>query len=954
LAGNGRLRAFPRLIEPFPPVFLTTNAADSKLNPFVTSSPSFPGSFLASSHSPEAVAWHNRPWGRGRGSTPMRVAFGEYQLDTETRTLQREGRRIPVQSKAFDLLAYLIERRERVVSSNELLDALWPGLHVSPAALSTAVQKARHAVGDDGEHQAVLQTEHGKGFRFVAKVTDLSAPKADRSAPESAFSVAEAAQPNAEATRPTPATDRSEPAGSAQTSLFAELKRRNVFRVGAAYGIVGWLLVEVASVVLPTFEAPTWVMKALTFLVILGFPLALILAWVFELTPEGIKFEKKIDRAESIAQQTGRKLDFAIIGLLAIAVVCLALDKFVFEADPEQAFGAPEKSIAVLPFDNISPKPEDAYFADGIHDELLTQLSKIRDLTVISRTSVMRYSVKDRPSLPEIAANLGVANILEGSVRIAGNRVRITAQLVEAKRDTHLWAQSYDREFTAANVFSIQSEVAREVTNALNATLSQEERDRMAVTPTQNLAAYQTYLLGKQRLARMMTASIEEAVEFFQQAIELDPKFSLAYAGLTESYLELFQNSDLPPDEMLARAEVATNKALELDDGLAEAHAALGQLKWFKNDFGGAEAEFQRALALNPNSVVAHYLYANFLWFQLDQYDEALALSAKAVELDPLSLDANFQLAKALNALGRFDESLARCERLLEIDVGYPHGYTCIAFHHATVSGRIDEALVWSARALALDPGSPFLRSVLGWQFLDLGDADRAEYWIQRSVEVAPDNFFANLAMQDLASYRGDDPVALQYGRKAFAIWPLEWKGTPLSLLRDHEARAGHYVEARSLYEEHFPELLGEGDPEVNLGNYRAAIDLALILSRTGEPERADLLLEESLPLIERTPRSGLIGYGLADVQIHALRGETQKALASLREAIDEGWRGKWWYQLQRKPDLEPLHDEPEFQAMVATPLVKCTPVIKGEGTEFIVNALAMMLAVRPVGCVRL
>ena len=204
-----------------------------------------------------------------------------------------------------------------------------------------------------------------------------------------------------------------------------------------------WLLVEVASVVLPTFNAPEWVMQVFTFLLILGFPVALVFAWAFELTPEGIKRETAVDPGESITKQTGRKLDFIIIGVLAIAVVYFAVDKFALEAEPEQAGVVAEqtstaepvereKSIAVLPFDNISPDPEDAYFADGIHDEILAQLSKIRDLKVISRTSVMGYSGRDRPPLPEIAAVLGVANILEGSVRLAGNQVRITAQLIEA------------------------------------------------------------------------------------------------------------------------------------------------------------------------------------------------------------------------------------------------------------------------------------------------------------------------------------------------------------------------------------------------------------------------------------------------------------------------------------------------------------------------------------------
>ncbi len=241
--------------------------------------------------------------------------------------------------------------------------------------------------------------------------------------------------------------------------LFAELKRRNVFRVGLAYAIVAWLLVEVASVVLPTFKAPEWVMQVFTFLVILGFPLALIFAWAFELTPEGIKREAEVDRAESITHVTGRKLDFAIIGLLVIAVVYFAVDKFVLQGETEQASVVREKSIAVLPFENLSQDATNEPFTIGIHDDILTQISKISALKVISRTSVMEYSDTTK-NLKTIGAELGVATVLEGGVQRAGDRVRINVQLIDAATDEHLWADTYDRRLTAANIFAIQTEIA--------------------------------------------------------------------------------------------------------------------------------------------------------------------------------------------------------------------------------------------------------------------------------------------------------------------------------------------------------------------------------------------------------------------------------------------------------------------------------------------------------------
>jgi TolB-like protein/DNA-binding winged helix-turn-helix (wHTH) protein/lipoprotein NlpI len=824
----------------------------------------------------------------------MRVAFGEYQLDTKTRILQREGRRIPIQSKAFDLLAYLIERRERVVSSDELLDALWPGLHVTPAALSTAVQKARQAVGDDGEHQAVLHTEHGKGFRFVAEVTDLSPPETASSG----------------------STD------AARIPLIAELKRRNVFRVAAAYGIVAWLLVEMASVVLPALRLPEWTLTLLVFLVVAGFPLALIVAWAFELTPEGIKRETAVDPAESVTQQTGRKLDFAIIGLLAIALIFVVVDHYVLEAEPEQAEMAAEqvpsaepaargKSIAVLPFVNMSADSDQEYFADGISEELLNTLAQFDDLRVVGRTSSFSFKNSDA-DLKEIGEALNADVILEGSVRTVGDQVRITAQLNGAKDGFHLWSETYDRELT--DIFTIQTEIATAIADALRVSLSSEERERLATAPTENLAAYQAYLLGRQRQAKFITATTEEAIEYFQRAIELDPKLALAYVGLAKSYLEQAEDSGRRPEEMNARAQAAADKALELDDRLAEAHVALGDVKWATNDFEGAEVAFQRALALNPNSVMAYLSYGNLLGFELARYEEALALTRKAVELDPLSLEAIVLLGQDLEYLGQFDEALAWYEQLLEIDPGYGWGYSQVGLHHRYVSGRIDQAVVWLAKALALDPKSQFNLAVLSWQFLDLGDPDQAEYWITRAMELGSEGFLPNAAMQMLMVYRGDEAAALEYGRKAVAIWPTQFPQV-LAFLRDHEIRAGRYIEARALYEEVFPELLSERDPKVDLRNYPAAIDLAFILSKTGEQEQADLLLDRSLQQIQRRPRLGRRGYGIADVQIYALQGEKQKALSALREAIDEGWRAEWWWL--HRPNVESLHDEPEFQSMV-------------------------------------
>jgi tetratricopeptide (TPR) repeat protein len=257
---------------------------------------------------------------------------------------------------------------------------------------------------------------------------------------------------------------------------------------------------------------------------------------------------------------------------------------------------------------------------------------------------------------------------------------------------------------------------------------------------------------------------------------------------------------------------------------------------------------------------------------------------------------------------------LAWYQRALEVDPGYALAYTVIGYHYGSVSGRLDEAVVWLAKGISLDPGNPSHSAYLGSRFLDLGDFDRAESWIERSLELGPESFWPNFTMHTLHLYRGDEAAALDYARRAFALDPRFVPG----LLRDHELRAGRYAEARALYEKSYPELLNEGDPTIDGSNWGAAIGLALVLSKTGEQEHADLLLNRSLQHIQTLPRLGVDGYGIADVQIYALRGDKQKALSALRQAIDEGWRDLWRYFLKYDPTLESLHDEPEFQAMVA------------------------------------
>jgi serine/threonine-protein kinase len=452
-------------------------------------------------------------------------------------------------------------------------------------------------------------------------------------------------------------------------NFFAELKRRNVYRVAVAYLVVAWLFIQAASIFLPAFDAPPWAMKVVIIFLVLGFPTALALSWAFEITAEGIKLESEIKPNESITRRTGRK----IVGLtIVVAVVAGGLFIFqVFRSKERAASIAPgsipAKSIAVLPFANLSHDPDNAYFSEGIEDEILTRLAKSAELKVVSRTSTERF--KSSPSsVQDIARQLGVANILEGSVQKESNQVRVNVQLIKAATDEHLWADTYDRKLT--DIFAVESEIARTVAGMLRAKLTGSAEQVLASRPTENPEAHQLYLRGRYFWNRRTLENLKKALGYFQQAIEEDPSYALAYAGLADSYSLMPVYSNNPPKEDIERAISAAHRALELDDSLAEAHTSLGNALEVDCQFSAAEEEFKRAIALNPNYATAHQWFGECYQAQ-GRFAESLAQLQQAQELDPLSLIINSVLGSNLCTAGHLDEAVEQLRKTLEIDANF-------------------------------------------------------------------------------------------------------------------------------------------------------------------------------------------------------------------------------------------------------------------------------------------
>src|ERR1043166_8357703 len=396
-------------------------------------------------------------------------------------------------------------------------------------------------------------------------------------------------------------------------SFFAELKRRNVFRAGAFYAACAWLLVQVATQVFPFFHISEWVVRWIIVVAVIGFPVWLALAWFYEWTAQGLQRESDSPTPLSPSSRASRRnVDRWIVVMLAAAVVLLLADKFLFRDQPAKAASAPEKSIAVLPFDNLSRDPDNAYFVEGIQDEILTRLAKISDLKVIARSSTLRF--QNKGDLPQIAQQLGVANLLEGSVQKVNDQVRVNVQLIKAATEAHLWAEVYDRKLT--DIFAVESEIAKTIAESLQAQLTGSEKSAISKKPTENLEAHELYLKGRYFWNRRNTASLRKAADYFQQAIDLDPDYALAYAGLADVQSILPVYAGTAPKDDVPKALAAARKAVGLDSNLAEAHTSLGNALVSNGQLKLAEPEFRRALALNPNYATAHQWLAECLFGQ--------------------------------------------------------------------------------------------------------------------------------------------------------------------------------------------------------------------------------------------------------------------------------------------------------------------------------------------------
>src|SRR5438067_2029645 len=546
-------------------------------------------------------------------------------------------------------------------------------------------------------------------------------------------------------------------------NFFAELKRRNVYKVAVAYAVAGWALSQGIAQVFPVFDVPNWLIRLIVLLIIIGLPIALVLAWSFEITPQGIKRTEDVDLVAAAQQPKKRTWILVVIIGAAISIGLFLLGRYSAGLPPAAAGSLPQKSIAVLPFDNLSRDPDNAYFCEGVQDEILTRLAKVADLKVISRTSTQHF--KSAPdNLPQIAKQLGVAHILEGSVQKAADQVRVNVQLINALTDAHLWADTYDRKLT--DIFAVESEIAKTIAETLQARLTGSEKSSIAKTPTVNPEAYELYLKGRFFWNKRTGDDLRKSIEYLKQAIAKDPGYARAYAALADSYGLLRFYGGASPAESVVPAEAAAKKALELDDSLAEAHASLGLIATEELEINRGVNELERAIQLNPNYATAHH-WLGLALATLRQPDRSVGELKRALELDPLSMIINADLSIIYLYARRYDAAEAQARKTLEID-----SRSFVAHYYLgevmQLTGRLKEAIPEFQKAVELN-NDPYSIAMLAQAYARNGQTDEARKLLAHLNEMANSAEVPEYALATAYTALGEKERAIEALEQGFA-----------------------------------------------------------------------------------------------------------------------------------------------------------------------------------------
>ncbi len=699
-------------------------------------------------------------------------------------------------------------------------------------------------------------------------------------------------------------------------SFITELKRRNVFKVSIAYLVLSWVVIQVTQAAVPAFNMPEWVNTVVFFFGILGFPFAIFFAWAFEITPDGIKRESEITAEESITAHTGRKLDFVIIGLMAVALGYFIYEsrfatgsnnstkvepsesEFVTENNTEnnstkkQTEQEPEgSSIAVLPFVNMSSDPEQEYFSDGISEEILNVLAQIPKLKVTSRSSAFFYK-GTKINISEVAEKLGVSNVLEGSVRKSGNRIRITAQLIEAATDTHLWSETYDRELT--DIFKIQDEISAAIVEALKSKLGLNSkavaRDMSAV----NLDAHNEYLKGRFYVENRNQADLEKALALFEKAIELSPEYAPAWMGKAWATYFLNERSygDIPIEVAQKRATIAIDNALLFDPKLPEAYGIKGQIetRGYSDSAKSIAIEYyKKAIKLNPNYADAYSWYANILF---EQPSKRLEFREKAVKLSPMSMLANVNYAKEMLNYGKVKVATEIAEHMVSINPNHTFSYDLASSIHL-YEGNYAKSIITMQTAIEKSPGRAELKFDAASHLGALG----LQQYAAEVVNDIDSGIWSKL-------YLGNNELALSLTRELFPRYEEDSAGYFKRALM--EGYAGNYIEAVKYFK-----LTSIGKlNNLRIYSYQQVGESELALELL-DKRRSNLApwLEVQAKYLGDEPIEGKIAI------IAFLEGDIDKVISNLKLAMDKNYILDIGYKID--PMYEKLRQHPEWPSLL-------------------------------------
>jgi TolB-like protein/Tfp pilus assembly protein PilF len=631
------------------------------------------------------------------------------------------------------------------------------------------------------------------------------------------------------------------------SNFIQELKRRNVFKVATAYAIAGWLIIQVIDTISPQLGFPEWIPPFITVFVLVGFPLALIFAWAFELTPDGIKKSKEVDITESVTNNTGKKLNGIIITVLSMGLIFLLVERVFFAeasfienqselADIETA------SIAVLPFVNMSGDTENEYFSDGLSEELLNALAKVEDMKVAGRTSSFKFKGQNE-DLKLVGEQLGVGHILEGSVRKSGGRVRITAQLIKVTDGFHMWSETFDRELTANNVFEIQEEISRKVLTELKVRLLDNDEAELVEIPTQDIEAYQAYLKGNQLTVNRNFDEIEAAIELYKDAIRIDPSFADAYGKLALAYNAQAYYGNIPMEEMLENVLTNAEKALEINKNSFSAHAAMGHYYTDTNQPEKALSSYKRSLEINPNFTDVYNWLGNY-YGDLADPENQFATYRKGYEVDPLNPLAIYNRAR----VSIYEEDYDEMEEFIQKNIRINPDFIPTYFLRGNIKssapfGNIDQAFKDYYKTYQLDSKFPRAISSMTTISLVIGNLSMAEYFLDNLRDNYNDSFEYRSVLGLYGKYSGDfsylEEVNLPFLQESEFVPLLDG---PYFDLYDYALITGNMDKVLPFFRKFDATLFSDTLTSLSQRNATKASLLSLLLQRSGDEGQATLL----------------------------------------------------------------------------------------------------------------